>query len=426
MEQHPVPRNISGFQFHLVGDMTLKQFGYLVAGGGMGFLIYKMLPFPSVINFSIGGIFGLLGFAFAFLPIQERPLDRWLLLFIKSIFSPTQYIWRKEGIAPDILTRPTVIHIRVISPHQIQTRKEADDKLKAYLSTLPAKPNEIINAAEKKYIDRTLSLFGPLQPATNTVTTYSTQRFTPSSHPVVNNTGNINPNNQQNIHSYPTSITPPQPKPTITPPLTSQTTAPTLQPTNTPFQTIAAPSIPEKQGLKTDTMNNIAEITKEKQRLEAELQKLKEEFEKMKKPQMINPVLMKEKAEPTIKTFSASEVKSQIGMPVPQFPNIVSGVVKDPAKKQLPNIILTIKDKDGLPLRAIKTNKLGQFATATPLPNGAYLIEAEDPLKRFVFDIAAITLSGKIFLPIEITSKGEKELMRERLAKDLFGNYNAI
>ncbi|OGG32335.1 hypothetical protein A3I51_02125 [Candidatus Gottesmanbacteria bacterium RIFCSPLOWO2_02_FULL_38_8] len=59
------------------------------------------------------------------------------------------------------------------------------------------------------------------------------------------------------------------------------------------------------------------------------------------------------------------------------------------------------------------------------MQNSIYHIEAEDPLKRYVFDIAEINLSGKVFLPIEITAKGEKELMREKLTKEIFGNQGA-
>ncbi|MBI5452341.1 hypothetical protein HY945_02675, partial [Candidatus Gottesmanbacteria bacterium] len=129
-----------------------------------------------------------------------------------------------------------------------------------------------------------------------------------------------------------------------------------------------------------------------------------------------------EEKEPTIKTISPKKAAVEMGITnFDQHPNIITGVIKDPQKKILPNIILTIKDKNQMPLRALKTNKLGQFATATPLPNGIYFLEAEDPLKRYVFDIAEITLSGKVFLPIEITAKGEKELMREKLSKELFG-----
>ena len=54
MQQHPVPRNVTGFQFKLVGDMTLKQFGYLAGGVVMGYIAFRAVPGPAVIKFMIG------------------------------------------------------------------------------------------------------------------------------------------------------------------------------------------------------------------------------------------------------------------------------------------------------------------------------------------------------------------------------------
>ena len=394
MEQHPVPRNISSFQFHLVGDMTLRQFFYLAAGIGIAIVFYKAVPIP-IVNIALAGASALGGFAFAFLPIQDRPLDKWLLLFIKSIFSPTQYLWRKEGIPPEILTRATIIHIKVTSPINILAHKEAQEKLRLYLATIPAAPHEIINAAEKKYIDKTLSLF--------------------DSTPVILNT---------------IGKTPPSPTPTPIPnisPFQPATLPPTKDVPSEPavnLQTQAIPRISPPTADRSLLSQQLKNLASEKEALENELRKLQQEMEKSKSPQIIKPRLEAQK-EPTIKAFTAKTASSELGLPyIPQIPNIIVGIIKDPQRKLLPNIILTIKDKSGLPLRALKTNKLGQFATATPLPNGIYFLEIEDPLKRFVFDIAEITLSGKIFLPIEIIARGEKELIREQLTKDLFGSAN--
>lgn len=161
----------------------------------------------------------------------------------------------------------------------------------------------------------------------------------------------------------------------------------------------------------------------------AEKTKMAEELTYLKQqqnsgPQIIKPVVDKEKPKkPTIKAVTAKAAVDEIGMPtLPQTPNVVVGIIKDGQKKILPNIILTIKDNKGMPLRALKTNKLGQFITATPLPNGTYFLEVEDPLKRYTFDVAEITMKGEIFLPIEITAKGEREIIREKLAKELFGS----
>src|SRR3989344_3818706 len=159
MEQHPVPRNISGFQFKLIGDMTVRQFAYLGAGVLMAYFTFRFAPYPPILRIPLAGIIGLSGFAFAFLPVQERPLDKWLMLFIKSITSPTQYLWHKEEIVPDILIRPSYVHLTVSAATANGPHQDAKDKLKSYLSTLPTQSHERINLHEKKYMEATLSLF---------------------------------------------------------------------------------------------------------------------------------------------------------------------------------------------------------------------------------------------------------------------------
>ena len=170
--------------------------------------------------------------------------------------------------------------------------------------------------------------------------------------------------------------------------------------------------------------NQLSQLATEKIALEKELQKLQQQFSGINTPQVTKPeVSPQENRESDIKAASPKSVISDIGiLNYQQAPNLIAGVIKDPQRKLLPNIILTIKDKSGLPVRALKTNKLGQFTTATPLPNGTYLLEIEDPMKRYIFDVTQISLSGKIFLPIELIARGEKELMREKLSKELFGN----
>lgn len=94
MEQHAIPQQISSYQFRLVGDMTLKQF-FQLAGGALVSLLFYASKLPALIKwpFIIG--FALLGVALAFLPFQERPLERWIIAFFRSIYSPTIFAWTK-------------------------------------------------------------------------------------------------------------------------------------------------------------------------------------------------------------------------------------------------------------------------------------------------------------------------------------------
>ena len=42
MENHPIPQDVTGFQFRLIGSMTVKQFGYLSAGVIAAVIVFYM------------------------------------------------------------------------------------------------------------------------------------------------------------------------------------------------------------------------------------------------------------------------------------------------------------------------------------------------------------------------------------------------
>jgi hypothetical protein len=105
-----------------------------------------------------------------------------------------------------------------------------------------------------------------------------------------------------------------------------------------------------------------------------------------------------------------------IGMPnVPDSPNLITGITRDARGNALSNILVEIKDKDGNPIRAFKTNELGRFASATPLANGTYTIEFEDPKAQNRFGKLAINITGQIILPIEAISIDAREELRMSL-----------
>lgn len=99
MQQHPVPQNVTQYQFRLVGDMTLKQFLELVVGLIFAYLFYAsnlvfFFKWPLVI-FSV-----IFGFGLAFFPIEDRPLDQWIINFVKAIYAPTRFTWQKTNKVP--------------------------------------------------------------------------------------------------------------------------------------------------------------------------------------------------------------------------------------------------------------------------------------------------------------------------------------
>lgn len=95
MQQHPVPQNITGFEFKLIGALTLRQFGYLAAAGITDFILYSA-KLPIFVVILLGGPISLLALALAFLPINDLPFERWLAAFIKTIYSPNVRVWHRE------------------------------------------------------------------------------------------------------------------------------------------------------------------------------------------------------------------------------------------------------------------------------------------------------------------------------------------
>ena len=155
METHPIPQNISSYQFRLVGDMTLKQF-FQIAGGALVSLLFYSTNLPALIKWPLILFFAMLGVALAFLPFQERPLETWIMAFFKSVYSPTIFTWNKsvKGLSfyRDDVPAPKE---KVVSP-------EGEIKLQAYLSNTAAtaeKPARFLEVKEASFLSRLAGLF---------------------------------------------------------------------------------------------------------------------------------------------------------------------------------------------------------------------------------------------------------------------------
>ena len=157
METHPVPQQISSYQFRLVGDMTLKQFFQVGGGALISLLIYAsgihpIIKWPLILlSFSLGA-------ALAFLPLEERPLGRWILAFFKSVYSPTYFFW-EEVKTPYLFYQeeaPIPKQEGVIAPHGEVVMEE-------YLKSLPEEKAGFLSkleGAESGFLSQISKLFG--------------------------------------------------------------------------------------------------------------------------------------------------------------------------------------------------------------------------------------------------------------------------
>ncbi len=134
MDQHPMPRQITTFEFKLIGFLTLKQFIYLAVFLPSAFIVYKIFPIP-ILNIFFAAIVGGVGLAFAFVPINERPLDVWIKNLFKRLASPTQYIYQKQNESIYFLKNLFFLS----DPHRVMTHIESQEKLSAYLAKTKTK-----------------------------------------------------------------------------------------------------------------------------------------------------------------------------------------------------------------------------------------------------------------------------------------------
>ena len=310
MKQHPIPQQIASYQFHLVGEMSLKQFLELIAGLIIGFIIYS-LNFPSLIKFLLIFLSVFLGFALAFLPIQDRPLDKWIISFFKAIYSPAQFIWRKKTYTQKTLQLKDQIIIKKDTSFLINNQTTNKKKLKQYLETLPEKNfHQELDKQELSHLQQISQLLNPLGKQIENIQINTT-------------TGLQNNQSQPKI----------EPAPRLHPPLLVESTI----------------------------------------------------------PQKLSPSV-------------AAQFSTTLPFPsMPETANLIVGMVLTNLNKIIPGALIEIINKKGETVRALKSNKLGQFFSASPLSKGEYHIKIEHP--NFKFDTINIKLKNKIVSPLKIKAK---------------------
>ncbi|MBI2029007.1 PrgI family protein [Candidatus Gottesmanbacteria bacterium] len=424
LEQHPVPRNIIGFQFKLIGDMTLKQFGYLAGGAIIGYSIFKLLPLPQPITISLGlGVFAT-GFIFAFVPYQDRPFDQWITAFIKSVFSPTQFVYSKVNDPPDILLAKTTSKSVSTTPYHAKQYTDSKKMLDAYLARLPKQSSDYIDQNEKAYLAQTLGLFSQTFPGSGHLFKQKPKPQTqiPSTSPIIIEA------QRQRPTPAPVHMVPKKP--------VKEEKEKELEKDTAQARMLAGELARLKEEMRKGSQSSNQNVQFEKRFLDLEQKlstllterdRLTAEVAKLKNTQDLSLKAVKPKQAPeettqipTVTMISQSKANKVGLLNPPTTANIITGVIMDQSGATLPNILITVKDLRATPLRALKTNNLGQFFTSTPLANGTYVLEVEDPKKQFAFDLVELKLIGNIVQPLEISAKRKLDPIREELSKQLF------
>ncbi len=356
MKQHPVPQNISSYQFRLIGEMTLKQFLELIAGFIAAWLIYTLnvpvfIKFPFIFLAIMGGV------ALAFLPIEERPLDVWIVNFFKAVYSPTQYVWKKRNPIPLVFQNTTYYH--PLLNKQTKELKKDRGKLEEYLKTLPSsslvKSTNKIEEDEDVRLKNIFNLLGPSPLDKKRVNV-------PGEGKAVIKTKIRQLAPQTDIKIVPKQVFPKE---------------------------IA---VPEEQVFK-KSLKKAAPAT-------GPIVKPA--------PRLNPPILVDSTKEEKLDPSVAAQFSTTLPIPqTPETPNLVVGMVISDYDKIITGALIEILNQNNETVRALKTNKLGQFFSASPLNSGVYQIKVEHP--GWEFDIIKLKAEGKIILPIKIKAKNRKK-----------------
>lgn len=287
MEQHPIPRQITSFEFKLIGFMTLKQFLYLVIFAPLGYITSVIFPLPFV-NILVGLAVAALGVALAFLPINDRPLDIWIRNIWKRLNSPTQFTYHKHNQPITVLQNLYFVS----DPHHVMAHIESQQMLGAYLAK-----------------------------------TKQTMPSTPKKQQV------------QQAFIAPQSV-----------------------------KTVVAPPISKPQIKQAQTAQQVADAYS-------------------------SPVVQKDVPQP-------NSAPSQ-GEHKPFF----IGTIKNGKRIPLPGILIYVKNNQNVPVRLLKTNQHGIFATFNPLPSGEYTFEIKDPKSSYLFDTMKIAIQDTNSKSIDFYSK---------------------
>lgn len=353
MREHPVPQQISSYEFRLVGDMTIKQF-FQVAGGVVVSLIIYALPLHGFLKWPFVIFFAAFGAALAFLPINDRPLSAWVFAFFKAIYSPTHYTWVHNG-AEDVF-RGGAQEAPIIST-------QGEQKAQEYLNTVPqATEAGAIEEAERSFLSRVTHLFQQAGPAGGQVSTVNT---TPAATPLASQAAYI----VQEVSPAPLAKAAPA--------------APAEAVKAMPLDSIrvagdanftVAPAAPEASVGSPDYM-----------------------------PQSVTPMFTPQDGAPGTQAVAATFTADAAPPSPATIPNTIVGQVLQSTGKVVDGAILEIRDAGGRPVRAIRSNKVGHFITVTPLKDGEYELDTEK--EGLTFDVVRFSAKGEIIPPILIKAR---------------------
>ncbi|MBD3279332.1 MAG: hypothetical protein GF390_01315 [Candidatus Pacebacteria bacterium] len=377
MREHPIPQDISGYKFHIVGNMTLKQFAEVAAGCGLALLIYitnlpAIIKWPLILTSLAGGAL------VAFVPFAERPLDHWLITFFKILYKPTKFFWRRKPKIPDPFTyQPKKTTTK--TEEEIDLTPARKQRIQEYLTSVKKPSVDPWEVGQKQRVTEILQAFGSVQ--------VSQVKVTPKKQKPQLSTRARNLKIATNAEAVVQQASLSQQAP-----INQSTKPPQPQSQLSPQQAAANVQIPKTKMVQVQEQPNQVDQGVQNQATTNTTQQA---------------VYTNTRYQPQANNAAQNQAAaSNPNLPFPNQPtepNKIVGMALTPDDKLITNVVIEVADPNGQIVRAVKTNSLGQFFITTPLENGTYFIQAEKPGFRFV--VQQLQLVGEAVPPLEIRSQ---------------------
>lgn len=412
MREHPIPQDITNYRFHIIGSMTLKQFAEIFLGVIIAIIFYNT-NLPDIIKWPLIAISVGLGAAAAFVPIEERPLDHWIITFFRALYRPTQFFWKREPHVPEPFAYIPRADQQKLEPElDLTPAKRA--RIKEYITSVntPSEYQTDLTDWEANRMQQINEIFSaepaivPAEvvkkqaPPSKPNVTVRVRNLRSDVFPAGSQAGQTNQNNQTNqanptdnqgeevtiyantavqaVQQAPPATTtaaePPQPQPA----------EPKPEPTSYPERIVAIPKIAQP-----------------------ELEPSQEEAEAQEAAAEAQPTYayVQNQAPAPKEEKQTSGAAFNLDLPFPDpptEPNKIVGMVQTPNNELITGAIVEIQTESGQIVRAVKTNALGQFFITTPLNDGVYVVAVEKD--GYTFVPQKVVLSGEPIAPLEIRS----------------------
>jgi hypothetical protein len=402
MKEHAIPQDITGYKFHIVGNMTLKQFAETAIGFVLAFFVYKTNLYAPV-KFSLMAFFAAFGAALAFLPIEERPLDHWFITFFTILYKPTKFYWKKRSKVPEAFTYESTQNVK----NQVDTvdlTPQRRQRISEYLQSVKDVKEE--DQEEIYYRQRSSQLLAIFDDHSIKINYDRTKKIKQKPNLKVQVRSLIGTEEElvQEEEANQT-ISQDQTKngslslPEIEIVLEKQTEEydPLIKEVVATEEAATEIEIPELEEVKVEDV-----YKQEQEAMGSDVAEQNKQTKEEQEETIYVETTVDNDSEDNSET-TAVTINKDLPFPTkPSKPNKLVGMTLTQSSDLINNAIITLRDSNGSPITAVRSNALGQFFVTSQLKNGKYNIEVKKT--GFSFFPISINLEGKTVDPLEIRS----------------------